>query len=533
MTTSVTNGTSPISTIVVLVSQTAEAGIAQMITLKTGEISLKHHNQLILIAGLLLALSISFPAQGKHGGVEASGDQLRPVFHTSQDKASAGREGSQPQTRNAEEAYKNIQIFKGLPATGVMRAMSFFTTSLGVDCNHCHVAGEFEKDDKPAKQTARKMYEMVQLSNKFLSSNRVSCYGCHRGHVKPEPPPEAWKAELDEMRRKAEQDQRPAEQVYKNVQTLKGLPAGRWTMLMTMFSRSLGVDCTYCHVPNEFEKDDKPAKLIARKMLGLTGAIAREIYKGPTSINCYTCHQGKAQPVSFPPTPAGSSAKPAEPKPPEITRSGPLPSASQVIESYQKAIGGTAAFAKLTTRVLKGSLKADSGFTAPLEVYVKAPDKLLMVMHTPGGGATVAFNGKAAWQKNENGLREMTGAEAEFLKRQAQSFAGAGLDARLSNLEVKGKAKLGERDTYVIDATPAPIRMYFDVQTGLLLRQEEEVDAPEGKTKLIVEFEDYRELDGVKLPFSRRWTRPGFSFTHKFDEIKHNVPIDDSKFEKQ
>jgi len=293
------------------------------------------------------------------------------------------------------------------------------------------------------------------------------------------------------------------------------------------------VDCTYCHVPNEFEKDDKPAKLIARKMLGLTGAIAREIYKGPTSINCYTCHQGKAQPVSFPPTPAGSSAKPAEPKPPEITRSGPLPSASQVIESYQKAIGGTAAFAKLTTRVLKGSLKADSGFTAPLEVYVKAPDKLLMVMHTPGGGATVAFNGKAAWQKNENGLREMTGAEAEFLKRQAQSFAGAGLDARLSNLEVKGKAKLGERDTYVIDATPAPIRMYFDVQTGLLLRQEEEVDAPEGKTKLIVEFEDYRELDGVKLPFSRRWTRPGFSFTHKFDEIKHNVPIDDSKFEKQ
>jgi hypothetical protein len=496
----------------------------------------KHHKQFALVAGILLGVSACLGTQSEHARVEAAGDtfpiMLRP---SSQDKSGSTKEAaSQPQTKNAEETYKNIQIFKGRPASGVMRAMSFFTTSLGVDCNHCHVAGEFEKDDKPAKQTARKMYEMVQLSNKFLSSNRVSCYACHRGHPTPEPPPDSWKAELDEMRRKGEQDQRPAEQVYKNVQTLKGVPAGRWTMIMTMFSKSLGVDCTYCHVPGEFEKDDKPTKVMARKMLGLTGVIAREIYKGPTSINCYTCHKGKTQPISFPPpNPAGNSAKPVEPKSPEITTSGPLPSASQVIESYQKAVGGTAALSKLKTRVLKGSLLAESGFTAPLEIYVKGPDKLLMILHTPGGGATIAFNGKTAWQKNENGLRDMTGAEAEFVKRQSQSFTGAGLDSSLKNLEVKGKAKLRDRETYVIAPASSPvIRMYFDTQTGLLLRQDEEVDAPDGKTKLIVEFEDYRELDGVKLPFRRRWSRPGFSFTHKFDEIKHNIAIDDSRFEK-
>jgi zinc protease len=195
-------------------------------------------------------------------------------------------------------------------------------------------------------------------------------------------------------------------------------------------------------------------------------------------------------------------------------------------------VGGAAAFDKLTTRVLKGSLLAESGFTAPLEIYVKAPNKVLMVLHTPGGGATIGFNGKTAWQKNENGLREMSGSEADFVKRQTQTFVGTGLEARLSNLEVKGKAKLDERETYVIEASSAISKMYFDVQTGLLLRQEEDIDAPEGKTKLIVEFGDYRELDGVKLAFSRRWTRPGFSFTQKFDEIKHNVPIDDSRFEK-
>ena len=238
---------------------------------------------------------------------------LRDKTAPSQDKP------AQPQTKNAEETYKNIQIFKGLPAQGVMRAMTFFTTSLGVDCTHCHVPGEFEKDDKPAKLTARKMYQMVQLSNKALASNRVSCYGCHRGHVQPEPVPDSLKTELDEMGKKGAEDQRPAEQVYKNIQTLKGVPAGRWMMLMTMFSKSLGVDCTHCHVQGEFEKDDKPAKQTARKMLSMVGSIAREIYKGSTSINCYTCHKGKAQPVSFPPASAqpAPGAKPAETKPPE------------------------------------------------------------------------------------------------------------------------------------------------------------------------------------------------------------------------
>jgi hypothetical protein len=98
------------------------------------------------------------------------------------------------------------------------------------------------------------------------------------------------------MMKQAEQDKRPAEQVYKNVQILKGVPAGRWNMIMTMFTLSLGVDCSHCHVPGEFEKDDKPAKQTARKMLRLTGTIAREIYQGQSPINCYTCHRGQAQP---------------------------------------------------------------------------------------------------------------------------------------------------------------------------------------------------------------------------------------------
>lgn len=224
------------------------------------------------------------------------------------DKASATRQGQKPPSaapqgqgeKSAEEVYKNIQIFKGIPAPRLMGAMNFFARSLGVDCAHCHVPNEFDKDDKPAKQTARKMYALVQLAQK-TAGNSVSCYMCHRGHAQPEPPPDLSKEKMDEMLKEAEKDKRPAEQAYKNIQTLKGLPAGRLNLVMQMFNMALGVDCAHCHVTDDYAKDDKPAKQTARKMLGMVGGISREIYKGPTSINCYTCHKGQPKPVAFPP----------------------------------------------------------------------------------------------------------------------------------------------------------------------------------------------------------------------------------------
>jgi Photosynthetic reaction centre cytochrome C subunit len=203
--------------------------------------------------------------------------------------------------RPAEEFYKNIQLFKGMPASRLMPTMTRIAQWLGVDCAHCHVAGQYDKEDKPAKQTARKMFQMVRLVGRELNTDRVTCYTCHRGKPQPELPPESWKAKGEEMMKQADQDKRPAEQVFKNVQVLKGVPAGRWNLIMTMFTLSLGVDCTHCHVPGEFEKDDKAAKQMARKMLRLTGTIARESYQGNSPVNCYTCHKGEVKPVSMPP----------------------------------------------------------------------------------------------------------------------------------------------------------------------------------------------------------------------------------------
>lgn len=93
----------------------------------------------------------------------------------------------------AEQVYKNIRDYKGVPAAGLLRGMEFYTRALGVDCLHCHVADQWEKDDKPTKQIAREMSALVDSIQeslkkiKNLKSERpgISCATCHQGQLKP------------------------------------------------------------------------------------------------------------------------------------------------------------------------------------------------------------------------------------------------------------------------------------------------------------------------------------------------------------
>ena len=91
------------------------------------------------------------------------------------------------QTQTAEQRFKNIQMFKGLPATQLEPTMAFIAASLGVRCSHCHVQGSFDKDDKATKLTARRMIQMVRDLNKgsFNGQGAVSCFTCHRGRPAP------------------------------------------------------------------------------------------------------------------------------------------------------------------------------------------------------------------------------------------------------------------------------------------------------------------------------------------------------------
>src|SRR5258705_10914849 len=202
-----------------------------------------------------------------------------------------------------------------------------------------------------------------------------------------------------------------AEEEYKNIQALKGIPAEQVIPSMQFIAASLGVECEYCHVAHANEKDDKKTKVTARKMINMMMAINKENFEGHREVTCYSCHRGSAQPVGTPiiaaeePRPAADEAK----KPGEAKAS--LPAAGQLLDKYLAAIGGAEALQKITSRVQKGTLTAFGGQHFPMDVYSKAPDKRFSVMHLQGGDSVTAFDGKQGWLSVPGRVHMMSATE--------------------------------------------------------------------------------------------------------------------------
>src|ERR1019366_474361 len=89
-------------------------------------------------------------------------------------------------SKTAEQVYKKIEVFKGIPAEQVHPAMEYITTALGVGCGYCHVIGKFDQDDKREKHVARSMIQMTMALNNtvFDGKREVTCYTCHHGVAK-------------------------------------------------------------------------------------------------------------------------------------------------------------------------------------------------------------------------------------------------------------------------------------------------------------------------------------------------------------
>jgi len=199
----------------------------------------------------------------------------------------------------AEDVFKSIEIFKGKPATQVLTAMNAISGNLGVSCTYCHTQFEWEKNDKPAKGTTRKMFKMLAYieGTYFDHKNKVTCWTCHHGHPDQSKPAEQAPKEAEKfIHLTPEEEKKPAQEIFKNIQSFKGLPAGRVPFIMDFFAQALGVQCTHCHVKDQWDKDDVEAKKTARKMLGMATDVIHQFYGKGGPIGCYGCHQGKVKP---------------------------------------------------------------------------------------------------------------------------------------------------------------------------------------------------------------------------------------------
>ncbi len=222
----------------------------------------------------------------------------------------------------------------------------------------------------------------------------------------------------------------------------------------------------------------------------------------------------------------------------QTRRDAKLPSAKKIFDDYTKATGGRRAMGKFASRVSTGTVElAPMGARGTITITQKAPNKLLTTMTLAGlGEFQSGYDGKTGWSKDTiNGLRELTAGELTTTRRGAQ-FNQADMSKMYSTMTVTGRDKVGDREVYVVEAVPteggAPVKMYFDTQNGLMLRTDSVTESPQGKISIQSYLEDYRAVDGIKMPFTLRQMIGPTTIIMRFTEIKHDAAVNDTLFMK-
>ena len=223
---------------------------------------------------------------------------------------------------------------------------------------------------------------------------------------------------------------------------------------------------------------------------------------------------------------------------------GALPTVEQILERHVEAVGGRAAIEGLSSRVMRGTYSVPGrNFSAPVTSYAKAPNKIALVVSAEGRTMAQGFDGAVGWDKDlgGKGLNEISGPQLAEMRRQADFYHTLHLREAYPKMTLLGTAKLDGGEAYVVEAVPAEgrrARLYFDARSYLLVRRDLIADPPHQPEPVAETFlEDFRRVDGLLVPFRRRTIYPlaepeAGLVVLAFDEVEHNVPLDDSKFRK-
>ena len=326
--------------------------------------------------------------------------------------------------------------------------------------------------------------------------------------------------------------QQTAEQKYKNIQVLKGIPEDQLVPSMQFMAASLGVECEFCHLKQDRGSDAKKPKLTARKMMTMMMQINADNFKGERVVTCYSCHRGAVHPVGTPILSAETApASPAQSEE-EETAAPVLPSAQAILEQYLAAVGGAEAVQKSRTRTQTGNIQVgDKKF--PIEIYSEAPNKRISTSHLGSNASVTAYNGETGWLSTPNGIRPMSAAEQKAASIDAQLYFPLWLPKAYQEFKVAPGEQIEGKRTYLVsahDQNEPPLNLYFDQQSGLLVRLVRFAETPLGRNPTQIDYADFRAVDGLKIPY--RWTlaRPNGKFTIQIDEVKQNVALDEKLF---
>jgi cytochrome c2/outer membrane lipoprotein-sorting protein len=336
-----------------------------------------------------------------------------------------------------------------------------------------------------------------------------------------------------------------AEQAFKNVRVLKGIPVDQFMATMGFFSASLGETCTDCHSAESGGSwakyaDDNPRKNTARAMIGMMNAINKTYFGGKREITCYSCHRGVERP-DVTPNLTDVYGPPSSKEPDELREPvGKAASADQILDKYMQAIGGVEHVAALRSFAARGTYQGYQDEKYPVDVFGKAPDQISTVVHSAYGDSTTTYDGRSGWiagpaAERPVALLELTGGDLAGAKLDAALWFPARIKQALMQWRAASAATIDGRSMQMIQGTGDgryPVNLYFDSKTALLARLVRYDESPVGLNPTQIDFADYREVDGVRMPYRVTVTWLDGKTTTEFSKIQPNAPVDAARFAK-
>jgi len=162
------------------------------------------------------------------------------------------------------------------------------------------------------------------------------------------------------------------------------------------------------------------------------------------------------------------------------------------------------------------------------------PGKRMTVIHLPNGDSVTTYDGISGWTSApDRPVRDIPVPEIASARPELDLQLPVRLRQLFTDVKTGKPEKIGDRDVYVVSGLNAgklAARFYFDESSGLLLRLLRYVDSPLGRNPTQIDYADYRDQGGIKLPFQRTVSRPGTRFAIQIEEARGNVPVDDAKF---
>jgi outer membrane lipoprotein-sorting protein len=335
-----------------------------------------------------------------------------------------------------------------------------------------------------------------------------------------------------------------ADEVFKNVQVLKGISVAEFMDTMGFFSAAVGSNCVHCHVEDSlthWEKfaEDVPRKRRARQMVQMVNAINRTNFGGTRVVTCYTCHHGDIRPEGIPSLLAQYSLPIEDPNKVEPVADAKGPTADQVLDKFITAVGGAESLASVAGFAAKGTYEGFDTYEqkVPLDLFVKAPNQRTTITHTQNGDTTAVYNGRQGWLASIDKpvtLIPLERADLDGAHLDAALAIPAGIKQALTRWRVGFPlTSIDDRSVQIVEGTGANrtrFKLYFDVDSGLLVRVVRYATTVVGTVPTQTDYADYRPVGAIKVPFKTVITWTDGQGTIELADVQPNASIDSSRF---